>query len=412
VAGKKQVIFVCQVFYPDITPTSQVFTCLFQELVERGLDVTVLCGFPGRVEQADAVLPRRDNFAGVKIHRCGWNISFKRSYFHRFFAYLSFLTHVGWKLRGAGKKGVVLGVTNPPFLSIVLYLASSVGHFHYQYIFHDLYPEGLVALNRLKPDSMLVKFWTFLNRFSYHKASVLSVLGRDMIPLLQKNYGLALEKFVHIPNWSTTEMAAPRDFAENSLARELALQNKFVVQYSGNMGLWHDMETFVHGAALLREDDSIHFLFIGGGIRREAAEQLSHQLSLTNITWLDFVPKEQLPESLSCAHVSLISLRNGLDGIAVPSKLYGILASGRPLIAQVPANSEIALVVEEEQCGLVVEPGDAEQLVEVIRTLAEDQTLRSDMAARSFEAYQKKYTVTQAALTFEKLWDMPSPKVH
>lgn len=408
---KKPVIFVCQVFYPDITPTSQVFTCLFQKLVERGMDVTVLCGFPGRMEH-DVALPRQDTWKGITIHRCGWNISFKRSYFHRFFSYFSFLSHVGWELLWSGRKGVVLGVTNPPFLSIILYLVSWLGGFRYQYIFHDLYPEGLVALNRLKPDSILVRFWSFLNRFSYHHATVLSVLGRDMIPLLQKNYGLALEKFVHIPNWSTVEISAPREFAENSLAKKWDLENKFVVQYSGNMGLWHDLETFVQGAALLREEDSVHFLFIGGGIRRQGAEQLSRQLHLTNITWADFVQKEQLSESLSCAHISLISLRSGLSGIAVPSKLYGILASGRPLIAQVPADSEIALVVREEECGLVVEPGDAAQLAEAIRTLRTNQILRSNMASRAFLAYQSKYTVTQAALTFEKLWDVDSLEVH
>ncbi|MBF0280750.1 MAG: glycosyltransferase family 4 protein [SAR324 cluster bacterium] len=410
--GKPQVVFVCQVFYPDSTPTSQVFSRLFQKLADRGLEVTVLCGYPGRMERLEMNLPRNESIGGIHILRCGWNISFKRSYFHRFFSYFSFLTHVGWKLIWSGRKGVVLGVTNPPFLSIILFLTSCLGRFQYQYIFHDLYPEGLVALNKLRGDSILVKFWTFLNRISYQRASVLSVLGRDMIPLLQKNYAIANEKFIHIPNWSTVDISSPREFSKNSLARELGIENKVVVQYSGNMGLWHDLETFVRAAAILRDQDSIQFLFIGGGIRRESAVKLSQQLNLNNIIWRDFVPKEQLAESLSCAHISLISLKKGLEGIAVPSKLYGILASGRPLIAQVPNDSEIALVIEEEGCGFVVEPEQSDPLAVAIRTLAENKDLRVNMGNRAFDAYQKKYTVERAARTFEELWGIQKSEIQ
>jgi glycosyltransferase involved in cell wall biosynthesis len=190
------------------------------------------------------------------------------------------------------------------------------------------------------------------------------------------------------------------------LLERLGLQDKFVVQYSGNMGLWHDMDALVQAAHALRDDPRIHFVFIGKGRRRHAAQLLSQHLGLGNITWLDFLPPEQLAEGLSSCDVALISFRRGLEGVAVPSKLYGILASGRPVVAQVPRECEVGYTVAEEDCGLVVEPGDVTGLVEAIRTLAADPCLAERMGANAVSAYRSKYTIECAASAFKELWQL------
>jgi glycosyltransferase involved in cell wall biosynthesis len=217
-----------------------------------------------------------------------------------------------------------------------------------------------------------------------------------------------LTRLRYIPPWSSTAIQEPLAFADNPLAEELHLRDKFVVQYSGNMGLWHDMDSIVQAAAKLADQPHIHFVFIGGGMRRKQAQELAARLELNNITWLDFFPKERLAESLTCCHAALVSLRCGLEGVAVPSKLYGILASGRAVIAQVPAASEIALVVEEERCGLVVEPGDVDALAAAIQTLACDKAATEAMGSRAFAAYQQKYTLQQAVDHFRQLWSEDS----
>jgi colanic acid biosynthesis glycosyl transferase WcaI len=271
-------------------------------------------------------------------------------------------------------------------------------------MFLDIYPEALIALGRLRRDSPIARSWMGLNRLSYAAARPLAVLGRDMIPLLARNYAMDPDRIVYIPPWSVAEPDTPLPFEQNALAHTLGLADKFVVQYSGNMGLLHDIESLVHAAARLRGDPHIHFLFIGKGRRRRGAETLARSLNLTNITWLDFVPREQLPETLSCCHAALVSMRDGMEGVAVPSKLYGILAAGRAVIAQVPAGSEIAMVVEEEACGLVVPPGDIERLVDTIRTLAADRVAVDQMSARAYAAYRAKYTIDQAVQSFKRMW--------
>jgi glycosyltransferase involved in cell wall biosynthesis len=407
----KQIVFVCQVFYPDNTATSQLFGDLLANLVDSTTSITVLSGYPTR-RASLARVPAQETWRGINIVRCGFDIDAKRSYWARLLAYLSFVVAMSFHLVLIRNKNMVFGVTNPPFLAIVLWLLSCLTRFRYQYMFLDLYPEGLVAIDKLRRSSWIAQAWRACNRLSFRRADKLIVLGRDMGALLAQNYGLPQGKFLYLPHWSSTTIQQPLDFAANSIATEYSLHGKFVVQYSGNMGLWHDINTIVLAASRLLARPDIHFLMVGDGIRRKDAEELAQKLQLTNISWLNFYPKERLPESLTCCHAALVSLRHGLEGVAVPSKLYGILASGRAVVAQVPALSEIAMVVEEEQCGIVVTPADINALVQAIVTIADDPVLALQMGKRAFAAYQNKYTLEQAVTHFQSLWaDEPQLQV-
>ncbi len=252
----------------------------------------------------------------------------------------------------------------------------------------------------------MTRLWCFLNKRAYHKADKLVVLGRDMTTLLTDGYAVDQAKIHYIPHWSAKESGDPMAFDENPMAKELGLTDKFVVQYSGNMGAWHDIDILIEAADLLKDNSDIHFLFIGDGSRRAAAEAMSREMDQDNVSWLEFMPIEKLPESLTCCHVSLISLRAGFEGIAIPSKLYGILASGRAIVAQVPEVSEVAMVVREENCGRVVAPGDREGLAVAIKELAANRDETAAMGTRARAAYKEKYTLQLACDAHLKLWDM------
>jgi GDP-D-mannose 3', 5'-epimerase len=169
------------------------------------------------------------------------------------------------------------------------------------------------------------------------------------------------------------------------------------------MGLWHDMDGIVRAAERLRDDPRVAFVLIGDGIRRASAQRLARKLALTKVLWRDFVPAERLAESLSGCHAALISLRKGLHGITVPSKLYGIMAAGRPLLAQVPPGSEIAMTVDERRCGLVAPPGDVDGLASAIRHLVDRPGL-AHMGGNAFSFYRSRYTVEHAVRTSTELW--------
>jgi colanic acid biosynthesis glycosyl transferase WcaI len=402
----KNLVLISQVFHPNTQSTSLLLTDFATNIQDADTKVIVICGFPNGVD--NDLVDRYENFNGIEIYRCGINVNLKKGLWQRLVSYVSYLTHAGWKLLFLPQKDVILGVSNPPFLSIVLMIVSILSGCRYYFIMHDVYPEGLVAVSKLSPAAPLTNIWRALNKLSYLYANKIIVLGRDMRELLMRNYAISTDKIAYIPNWSITNTDTPIPFESNSLAKELNLQDKFVVQYSGNMGLWHDIDTFIRAAAKLSNKTNIKFLFIGNGIRLTQAQQLAQELELQNVIWMDFVPKEKLPTSLSCAHISLISLNLGLEGIAVPCKLYGILGAGRAILAQVPNTSEIAYTVLEEECGFVVAPGNVDELVEKIMLLEVDRDLTNKMGNRAFQAYQSKYTVEIITKQFKEILHIPN----
>jgi len=406
----RHVVFVCLVFHPDTAASSMLFTDLFRSLSRNSLQVTVFCGFPSKDSLEDVKqLARHEFLDGVEIVRCGLRIRGKRHLAARAAAYGSFLAHAGWKLLKLKGAPTILGGTDPPFTVAALWLLSRLRPLAYECVVLDLYPDGLVALGSLGDRALPTRLWRWFNRKGYAGARRIFVISRDSIRLLQQRYGVDPSKVVYIPHWGTVEVEEVVPGERGPLIIQLGLQDKFVVQYSGNMGLWHDMDTFVQAANLLRDNERVHFLFIGKGMRRAHAESLASKLQLSNITWMDFLPREQLPQSLASCDAALVSLRAGLEGVAVPSKLYGILAAGKAVVAQVPPESEVAYTVEEAQCGIVVPPGDARALATAIARLASDSELVQNMGKRARQAYISRYTIGQAVKAYLEVWGHPRP---
>jgi glycosyltransferase involved in cell wall biosynthesis len=398
---KNNILLVSQVFHPNTQSTSLLLNDLALNIQSENTKITAISGFPNGVD--NDIVKRYENFQGIDIYRCGLNVDLKSGIVPRILSYISYLPHAAWKVIFYPDDCITIGITNPPFLAIMLGIVSKLAGRKFYFIMHDVYPEGLIELGKLKESSMVVKLWRRLNQMSYHRSEKIVVLGRDMQDLLVKNYQIDPEKIEIIPNWSLTRTATRLPLAENSLAQELEIADKFIVQYSGNMGIWHDIDSLIKAAGRLQHIPDIQFLFIGNGIRQKQAQQLAKDLQLNNISWMDFVPQQQLATSLSCSHLALISLNAGLEGIAVPCKLYGILASGRAIIGQVPANSEIAYVIEEENCGFVVAPGDIDGLVDKIKQLYHDRELTEQMGLNAFEAYRSKYTINNIVEKFQKM---------
>ncbi len=384
---KQKLIFLTQVFYPDQSSTSQLFSVLVRQLVDQGFDVTVYAGRTVERKNNDKKI--------VNIVECGLRVDHKRNLVLRFLAYVSYLLHCFWLLLKTDRRTVVMAVTNPPMNAQLLYLASLIKKFKYEYFFLDVYPEGLEALGKLK-NKYIATAWRYLNLLSYRRAQNLYCLGRDMMELISKNYNINPNELTYLPHWSASENPRPIDFVDSNCARELNLLDKFVVQYSGNMGIWHDMKTFVRAAKLLEDNDNIVFLFVGDGVKKQSARKLADELNVRNIIWKDFVPFDQLPDSLAGCHVSLISLRDGLEGVAVPCKFYGILESERCVLALVPVKSEIAMAIDDDDTGFHIKPGEHQELVEKIRLLSEKSELVNVKAKNARRAYENKYSLESA----------------
>ena len=392
---KKNLSLICQVFYPDDQATSILFTDLMRSL-SRDYEIKVFSGYPSTSARSlkNKKIIKREKYENFEVIRCGLKIDVKSGFLNRALSYFSFNIEVLFRIIFL-KNSKLMGVTNPFSNLWIMALAKLFRRNENIYVYLDIYPEGLIALGNLKQNSIFARLWIFLNRISLKMIDKVIVIGRDMFNVLEK-YNIK-NKITYIPHWSSIK------FRDSKFINERKLNDKFVIQYSGNMGLWHDMDTYVRCAAKTMNINKITYNFIGGGIKRQHSEDLANQLGLKNISWIDFVDLEDLDQSLAACHLSLISLNNNLEGVAVPSKLYGILASGRPIVASVPKNSEIALTIDEHKCGFVVEPGDDEKLSEIIMDCYQNKYDLKKMGENSFNAFLRSYTVDAVIDEFRKV---------
>ena len=226
-------------------------------------------------------------------------------------------------------------------------------------------------------------------------------IGRDIKLWVEEICNECKKKTEYIPLWQNESLIYPVDFTKNKFIIGQGLEDKFVVQYSGNMGLWNEVKTM--GMAVRKNIENVVFVFVGGGLRKK---ELLNEFSIEdqrNTIILPFQPNENFNNILTASHVHIVTLREGLEGMSVPSKIYGILAAGVPVIAMVPENSEIAYVVKEENCGFVINPTDLDGLINTICFLKSDENLRKRLGHNGRLAFEKKYTTRIIADRYKTL---------
>jgi colanic acid biosynthesis glycosyl transferase WcaI len=193
-----------------------------------------------------------------------------------------------------------------------------------------------------------------------------------------------------IPNWVDTSAITPRP-RDNAWARKRKLGDRFVVMHSGNVGHAQNLDSLVRATTFLRDLDDLSVLVVGFGARYDELVGLAERLETDAVRFLHYQPREVLPESLGSADVHVVGLSSGLSGYVVPSRLYGILSAGRPVIVAADADSETAQVVESVGCGVVIPPGRPELLADAIRDLRERRGELDEMGARG-----RAYVVAEA----------------
>jgi glycosyltransferase involved in cell wall biosynthesis len=231
-----------------------------------------------------------------------------------------------------------------------------------------------------------------LQRWLYESMDLIIVIGRDMEALIADRLRGSGKAPLWIPNWADVDAIRPEAKAGNLLLSTLGIGYKFVVQYSGNMGRTHGLESVLDTAELLRSDDRIHFLLIGTGAKRPWLERSAAERGLTNVTILPYQPRDRLRISLNACDVGIISFAPGMAGVSVPSRMYNILASGKPIIAVADDPSELARLVREEDVGWVVRPGDVGGIAAAIYEAKAVPALLARKGAHARNVAETKYT--------------------
>jgi glycosyltransferase involved in cell wall biosynthesis len=363
-ARRPRIVVLNQYYWPGVEATAHLLTELCEALA-ADYDVEVVTGILRGHEDEPRELERN----GVRIVRVS-STAYERAELGRRAAnYLSYLgSALAHALRGPAPD-LVLCMTDPPIVGDAGVLVGRRFRVPVLVISQDVFPEIATELGRLRNPAVVGVLRALVGAY-VRRADRIVAIGETMRRRLELK-GAAPDRLRVIPNWVDTSAITPQP-RDNTWAQSHGLASKFVVMHSGNVGHAQDLDSLVRAATFLRDLDDLRIVIAGFGARHAEMVALARRLEVKDrIRFLPYQSRERLPLSLSSADLHVVGLAKGLAGYVVPSRLYGILSAGRPVIAAADEDSETARLVSEVGCGLVIEPGRPELLARTIRAASE-----------------------------------------
>ena len=391
-----KVVFVNRYFFPDESATSRMLSDLAFRLARQGVPVAIVTSRQ-LYGDARAALKPRESIQGVEVHRVATATRGRSRLAGRAMDYASFHIAAGWELLRLLSRGdVVVAKTDPPLISItVARVAAWKGALLVNWL-QDLFPEVASALT----PGLIPKWFEGLlvaaRDRSLRAAAINVVLSNGMRHrLLSRKIEDARIRVV--PNWADVTNVTPLPTRDSRTRHKLGLGDRFVVGYSGNLGRAHEFETLIGAARVLREDDRFAFLITGSGAKAESLQSAVRAENLEkSFVFQDYQPPELLSDSLAAADVHLVSLLPALEGLIVPSKIYGILAAGRPTVFIGDTAGDLARMVLEHGCGIAVAAGESERLAAQLSELRNDPVRHESMGRSARRLALQRYTSERA----------------
>lgn len=377
----KRIWIVSEYYYPIVTSTGYYMTEIAEYLASRGMDVNVICTGSRYNETGTYEIKTFEEHNGVKIHRTKVKEIDKNNYIKRSFRLLFASGAIIKKLLHLVKKNdELLIVTNPAFLLLAMPVISKIKGISYSLVAHDIFPENLAAINKIKTTSLIYKILKKFFDKAYSKSLRCISIGRDMSKVLYtKTKGKT--PIILIPNWSDNDKVYNIAKEDTKLYQELHTTD-FIFQFAGNIGHAQGIDNILNAIALIKEKN-ISFLFIGGGAKATAVEEFSK--THKNVISLGYRDRSEQNDFLNMCDVSIVTLSDGMYGLGVPSKSYNIMATGKPILFVGDPSSEIAICIKEYGIGWVVEPNNPEALAQTIEQI---YLTRDNLTDFSFKSRQ------------------------
>ncbi len=422
-----RVLILNQGFWPDVAATAQHAYDLARYLRAHGDGVSAIAS-RSIYGQAGSVLPSSETVDGIEVHRVTGAMFGKRGIASRAFDFLFFNVACLFRALSLPRHDVVICLTTPPFISLIgIFLRWSKGT---RFVFWtmDLYPDVPLAAGVLQRGTLAHRIFDRLDRFCLGQADAVVVLGRCMRDRILAK-GIDPARVVMITPWADPgelpgipshglssplkSLAAVRGVPDSDLEATIpnpfreswGIGERFVIEYSGNCGVGHDVQAVCEAMLSLRDDDGVRWVFVGGGIMRPRIEEFVALHGIKNVITRPYQPRSKLGDLISLGDVHLVLVADGFDGLLIPSKFYGVMAAARPTIFVGPGGSEVARVVREEDCGFVVANGDGQALVDAIRTLREEPAIALRKGLRGRRALEGKYSTASQCAEWRRVLD-------
>ena len=403
---KKDILFLLQFFYPEYISSATLPFDTASRLAQEGYEVDVLCGYP-REYTDEANVPCEENVNHIHIRRVKYLQADRKKILGRMVNDLSLTVAMFCRLLEMRKYKAIMVYTNPPILPLVAALASKLFGCRLFLVAYDLYPEIALKMNVLSEKSVVAKLMHWINRFVYRQASAVVVLSSEMKDYVIQNRNIHPDQVHVIPNWFQDEYASGVMAEENPFRS--VTEGRFVVGYFGNMGVAQDMQPLKEAMRHYKDDPEICFLLSGHGSKHADMEKMIRHEKITNAYLYGFLKGQEYLDALQASHCAVISLEKGLTGLCVPSKTYGYMMQGLPLIAMMGESDIVGDI--RKGAGYEILDNSAEELIAVIAQLKNNVQDCCAKGKMSRQLYLDKYTPEVSLQKYLQLLQVYMPRM-
>lgn len=392
---KKRILIFAHYYAPDTASTGQILKDQAEGMLEE-FDVTVICVVPsygGTIE--DKYKTQKYYFEemnGVKLIRVRVPEFTKAKKISRIKNIIAYFFGALGASRKAGKQDYVFTISQPPILGGLLgVLGKWQKHAKMIYCIQDFNPEQTMAIGYVK-NGLLLKAMMVVDKFSCRRSNLIITVGRDLVETLKKRFeGKKVPKYVMINNWIDEKTVYPlpeNDEGVLEFKKKYGIEDKFVIMYSGNIGLYYDLEKLVKVLKQFRKGYTLKgvyeegpktadgrevvFAFVGAGSVLDKLVMYTKRHHFENIVFIPYQDKKDLIYSLNAGDIHWCVNAKGIKGVSCPSKAYGIMAVGKPMLGVLEKGSEVRMLIDEIGCGKCCEPGDYVEVADIIRWYIEN----------------------------------------
>lgn len=419
---KKKLLVYANYYYPELASTAQLCTDICEGLKDT-FDITVICTVPcytGTIPQEYRKKKYyREEYNGVKVIRVRVPDVDKHSKKSRVKHILAYFFRSVWATFKAPGADLIFAISQPPVLGGMLgVIGKRINLFFrfrrakYIYNIQDYNPEQTIAVGYSKNKAVLKAMMAF-DKHSCKVADKVIVVGSDMVETMKKRFtkrngtlSKAMPETEFINNWMDHTQIYPLPREHEKVAafkQKYGLENKLVIMYSGNIGLYYDLENIMRVIGKFKDDSEVVFPFVGDGTLKQTLQEYVQEQGLKNVVFIPYQAKEELIYSLNAADVLWVVNAKGIKGISCPSKLYGVLAVSKPVLGVLEEGTEARNIVEKTQCGKVVSPGDYDGIERIIRELiAENPDILSEQGTRGYHYMLENLTKDISVAKYKK----------
>ncbi|MEW8968511.1 glycosyltransferase family 4 protein [Exiguobacterium alkaliphilum] len=404
-----KLVFVINYFYPDYASTGQLMTELCESLT-RDFSITVIAAQPGYsegFEKKRSKLIEVEKWRNMKVIRLSLPKVNKKSKFSRLKYILQYFVLANFVLLKEKNVDLIYTISQPPILGgLIGTMGKLLKRTKHVYNIQDFNPEQAAAVNYTGGivHSMAKKVDILNCKYADH----IILVGNDMKETLENRFNQSsVPMHTVINNWTNEEEIVPLEKSNvevNRFIKEHSLEDKFIIMYSGNLGLYYDLENLIRITSEFKDNDNIHFLFVGEGASKSTMETYVADNKIRNVTFLPYQSKEFIKYSLNAADAHLVVNQKGIKGVSVPSKIYGVMAAGKPILGVLEEGSEADTLIRTSESGFVSEPQDYNSLVNHINLLASmDFEARKTMGLRGRKYLEQHLTKEKSLAKYKEL---------